>query len=211
MAAGRVLAAYFAELIHIATWSPYSLLSVISFKFTKVTKHVFFSISLQPVIVDPKSFHLKDDRKKSCSPTPTPPSTPRKVKGKTSFQKLYFDSNLNIHFDCIWIYILLINLIAVNTLGAMTVSVTHAQVSIASATTSATTTAVVAITMARPPSPANSSGSDTDAAVNSTALRRLYFKSTRSAKSKGPTVPKVLHVFKQILFCYVYSLLLLTN
>lgn len=78
------------------------------------------------------------------------------------------------------------------THSAMTVSVTHAQVSIASATTSATGTAVVAITMARPPSPTNSSGSDTDAVMNSTALRRLYFKSARNSKNRGPSVPKVI-------------------
>lgn len=76
----------------------------------------------------------------------------------------------------------------------MTLSLSHAhQVSIASATTSATSTAVVAIAMGRPSSPNNSSGSETDAVVNSssTALRRLYFKSARNAKSRGPTVPKV--------------------
>ena len=77
----------------------------------------------------------------------------------------------------------------------MTLAVNHAQVSIASATTSATSTAVVAIAMGRPTSPCNSSGSENDTVPNnnssSTALRRLYFKSARNARSKGPSVPKV--------------------
>lgn len=75
----------------------------------------------------------------------------------------------------------------------MTVSVTHAQVSIATATSSVTNPAVVAMAMIRPSSPGNSSSSDTEnvAHSSSTALRRLYFKSARSSRAKGPTVPKV--------------------
>lgn len=47
-----------------------------------------------------------------------------------------------------------------------------------------------------PLSPNHSSGSDTDpvlttAAAAATALRRLYFKSGRSCRPKGPTVPMV--------------------
>lgn len=71
----------------------------------------------------------------------------------------------------------------------MTVSVNNAQVSIA--TTSATSTAVVAIAMAHPSSPGHSSGSEADGVVSSTALRRMYFKSARNAKTRGPSVPKV--------------------
>lgn len=74
----------------------------------------------------------------------------------------------------------------------MTVSVTHAQVSIATATSSVTNPAVV-VAMIRPTSPGNSSSSDTEnvAHSSSTALRRLYFKSARSSRAKGPAVPKV--------------------
>lgn len=73
----------------------------------------------------------------------------------------------------------------------MTVSVSHAQVSIA--TSSVANPAVVAIAMIRPSSPGNSGGSDTEnvAHSSSTALRRLYFKSARSSRAKGPTVPQV--------------------
>lgn len=43
-----------------------------------------------------------------------------------------------------------------------------------------------------PLSPNHSSGSDTDPVLTTaTALRRLYFKSGRSCKPKGPTVPMV--------------------
>lgn len=81
----------------------------------------------------------------------------------------------------------------------MTVSVNHAQVSIAT-TTSASSTAVVAIAMAHPSSPGHSSGSEADGVVSSTALRRMYFKSARNAKARGPSVPKVAvnKIFQQL-------------
>lgn len=83
----------------------------------------------------------------------------------------------------------------------MTVSVTHAQVSIA--TSSVTNPAVVAMAMIRPSSPGNSSSSDTEnvAHSSSSALRRLYFKSARSSRAKGPTVPKVCILKLQRKFC----------
>lgn len=88
-------------------------------------------------------------------------------------------------------YITVQNVVSVTKHHGMTVSVNHAQVSIA--TTSATSTAVVSIAMARPSSPGNSSGSEADGVVSTTALRRMHFKSARNAKSRGPSVPKVLY------------------
>ncbi|XP_037904122.1 uncharacterized protein LOC119647289 isoform X2 [Hermetia illucens] len=75
----------------------------------------------------------------------------------------------------------------------MTAAVSHAQVTMTAPTTQSTT--MIALTMGRPPSPGggggnNSSGSDTDGIVNSpssTALRRLYFKSGRNARTRAPT------------------------
>lgn len=69
--------------------------------------------------------------------------------------------------------------------SAMTVSVTHGQT-----TTTTTHPHPTTAAMARPTSPGNSSGSETDQ-VTGTALRRLYFKSGRHARARGPAVPKV--------------------
>ncbi|GAB0089656.1 uncharacterized protein DMENIID0001_042350 [Sergentomyia squamirostris] len=68
----------------------------------------------------------------------------------------------------------------------MTVSVTHGQ-----ATTTTTHPHPTTTVMARPASPANSSGSEPDQ-VTGTALRRLYFKSGRHSRARGPAVPKVV-------------------
>uniref|UniRef100_A0A1B0CYK0 Uncharacterized protein n=1 Tax=Phlebotomus papatasi TaxID=29031 RepID=A0A1B0CYK0_PHLPP len=68
----------------------------------------------------------------------------------------------------------------------MTVSVTHGQT-----TTTTTHPHPTTAAMARPTSPGNSSGSETDQ-VSGTALRRLYFKSGRHARARGPAVPKVV-------------------
>ncbi|XP_059614332.1 uncharacterized protein LOC132260315 isoform X2 [Phlebotomus argentipes] len=68
----------------------------------------------------------------------------------------------------------------------MTVSVTHGQT-----TTTTTHPHPTATAMARPTSPGNSSGSETDQ-VTGTALRRLYFKSGRHPRTRGPAVPKVV-------------------
>jgi hypothetical protein len=75
--------------------------------------------------------------------------------------------------------------------SAMTVSVNQSQ----QVTISTHSKSIKSLTMARPPSPGNSSGSETDPVLSqyhsSTALRRLYFKSAKMGKSKGPSVPKV--------------------
>lgn len=85
----------------------------------------------------------------------------------------------------------------------MTVSVNHAQASIA--TTCASSSAVVAIAMARPISPCNSSGSEADGSGgmgsnSTTAMRRMHFKSARNARNaqRGPNaVPKVTCSYKR--------------
>ncbi|XP_055688182.1 uncharacterized protein LOC129792837 isoform X1 [Lutzomyia longipalpis] len=69
----------------------------------------------------------------------------------------------------------------------MTVSVTHGQTTTTTTHPHPSTTA----TMVRPTSPGNSSGSETDQ-VTGTALRRLYFKSGRHPRARGPAVPKVV-------------------
>ncbi|XP_055838703.1 bromodomain-containing protein DDB_G0270170 isoform X2 [Episyrphus balteatus] len=140
--------------------------------------------------------HLKNDRFEPRSPlfhderktpplTPAPPSTPRS-KTKANVQ----------------------------TPAAMTVSVTHVTQGasvVTTRTTTATTTAttqqppsatsrssktttMMALAMGRSQSPGNSSGSDTDgfasSSASATALRRMYFKSGRSAKTKlNSTMP----------------------
>lgn len=87
---------------------------------------------------------------------------------------------------------------------AMTVSVTHAQIPITTATPSQNSVIMaLTTTTERPSSPGgNSSGSDNDVITNSpsskTALRRLYFKSGRNIKTKTTTtatVPKVYMVY----------------
>lgn len=101
---------------------------------------------------------------------------------------MYINENY-IHFHPF----LLLFFLPVPRHGAMTAAVSHAQVTMTAPTTQSTT--MIALTMGRPPSPGggggnNSSGSDTDGIVNSpssTALRRLYFKSGRNARTRAPT------------------------
>lgn len=97
---------------------------------------------------------------------------------------------------------------AVGTVGPSVVPVNCQQPPVPSKITPKPGTAV----LSHPLSPNHSSGSDTDpivlttAAAAATALRRLYFKSGRNARPKGPTVPMVRQTKCPLkLFYYISS------